>query len=385
MQVGQTIYFDYQASTPLAPEVSAAMQRVRLNSFANPHSTQHILGRQSASEIDQARKNIEDVISAAPEEIIFTSGATEANNQAIASVMFGNTSGRKKVLISAIEHKCIKNAAYFYAQKLGCVVEEIPVLASGIIDMQAYKSMLSEQVLLVCIMAVNNEIGTIQHVSKLASLAHDFGALFHCDAAQAPEAIDIDVKAWNVDMLSLSAHKIYGPKGIGALFMKNSLQAELPPLINGGGQQAGMRSGTLPTELCVGFATALTLCKQWAKDRRPRLKELRDYFVTELTESDIDFQINGHVHYRHPGNLNIQLPGCNASELLTTMEPYVCATTGSACNSEMLFPSHVLKSIGLSDEEATSSIRFSLGRYTSYAQIDAIVEKLSVSIKSLCV
>lgn len=385
MQIGQTIYFDYQASTPLAPEVSAAMQRVRQNSFANPHSTQHILGRQSASEIDQARKSIEDVIGAAPEEIIFTSGATEANNQAIASVMFGNTSGRKKVLISAIEHKCIKNAAYFYAQKLGCVVEEIPVLASGIIDMQAYKSMLSEQVLLVSIMAVNNEIGTIQHVSKLASLAHDYGALFHCDAAQAPEAIDIDVKAWNVDMLSLSAHKVYGPKGIGALFMKNSLQAELPPLINGGGQQAGMRSGTLPTELCVGFATALTLCKQWAKDRRPRLKELRDYFVTELTESDIDFQINGHVHYRHPGNLNIQLPGCNASELLTTMEPYVCATTGSACNSEMLLPSHVLKSIGLSDEEATSSIRFSLGRYTSYAQIDAIVEKLSVSIKSLCV
>ena len=229
MQFGSSIYLDYQATTPLDPRVINKMSASYELSFANPHSTQHLLGQEAAREMDQARAEIENFIGAEAEEVIFTSGATEANNQAIASVLMASKGQRKTVLISAIEHKCIKNAAYFYADKFGATVEEIPVLPSGLIDKQAYQSMLSDEVCLVCIMAVNNEIGTIQDIPALAAMAHQHGALFHCDAAQAPEAIDLDVKQWQVDMLSLSAHKVYGPKGMGALYMKNLLQASLPP------------------------------------------------------------------------------------------------------------------------------------------------------------
>ncbi|WP_438969791.1 cysteine desulfurase family protein, partial [Methylophaga sp.] len=277
MKVGNSIYMDYQASTPVDQHVKAAMLSSSELFFANPHSTQHHFGQQSAETVDKAREQIETVIKAKKEEVIFTSGATESNNHAIASVLFTNANTKRKtLLISAIEHKCIKNAAYFYGNKLGYEVKEIPVLSDGLIDMKAYQSMLSEEVVLVCIMAVNNEIGVIQDVKSLTKLAHQFGALFHCDAAQAPEAIDIDVQYWQVDMLSLSGHKIYGPKGVGVLYIKNALQAQLPPLIHGGGQQGGARSGTLPTELCVGMAEALMLTAKEAFKNRTRLAELKN-------------------------------------------------------------------------------------------------------------
>ncbi|MCX4186871.1 cysteine desulfurase family protein [Methylophaga sp. OBS4] len=382
MQIGKSIYLDYQATTPLDPRVREAMEAYSGDLFANPHSLQHVLGQQSAVAVESARTDIEAFIGASAEEIIFTSGATEANNQAIASVLFSNNSRRNKILISAIEHKCIKNAAYYFAAKLGAVVEEIPVLPSGLIDIQAYESMLSEQVLLVCVMAVNNEIGSIQDIPRLAKLAHDYGALFHCDAAQAPEAIDINVKQWQVDMLSLSAHKVYGPKGIGALYMKNALQASLPPFIHGGGQQFGMRSGTVPTALCVGFATALNISKQQAGETRRKLASMKQRFINNLSQLDIDFRLNGSQESCHPGNLNVEFVGLDAIAMLESMQPEVCASTGSACNSEMVQPSHVLKAIGLSDSQAISSIRFSLGRYSDENQIDHAVQVIRKTINS---
>lgn len=376
MLIGKTIYLDYQATTPLDPQVIEAISKSTSNLFANPHSAQHVLGQKSADAVDRARADIEAFIGAATDEVIFTSGATESNNQAIASTLFANKTPRSKVLISAIEHKCIKNAAHYYAAKLGHTVEEIPVLPSGIIDTKAYQSMLSDDVLLVCIMAVNNEIGTIQDIPKLAEMAHEAGALFHCDAAQAPEAIDIDVSDWQVDMLSLSGHKVYGPKGIGALFVKNHLQASLPPLIHGGGQQSGMRSGTVPTNLCVGFATALNLSKQQAGESRNRLRVLKQQFIDNLSDASIDFRLNGDQENCHPGNINIQFAGHNATEILAALQPVVCASTGSACNSEMVLPSHVLKAIGLTDEQALSTIRFSLGRFSDSDQVDQSTEVL---------
>lgn len=383
MQIGTSIYLDYQATTPLDPRVRESMTDYHEDVFANPHSVQHALGQQSAAAVDKARSAIEAFIGAEAEEVIFTSGATEANNQAIASVLFANNNSvRHKILISRIEHKCVKNAAYFYAAKLGFQVEEIPVLASGIIDMEAYQAMLSDEVLLVSVMAVNNEIGTIQNIAELVELAHEAGALFHCDAAQAPEAIDINVKDWQVDMLSLSAHKAYGPKGIGALFIKNALQATLPPLIQGGGQQFGMRSGTVPTALCVGFASALDISKQEALSSRKALADLQQYFLDKLMATGIHFNLNGSPENRHPGNLNIAFVDQDAIALLERMQPNLCASTGSACNSEMVTASHVLKAIGLSDEQAGSSIRFSLGRFSDEQQIDQAVQFIQQAIQS---
>ena len=383
MQVGSSIYLDYQATTPLDPRVGKVMTACHTDFFANPHSTQHILGKKAADRVDQARAEIEALINADNEEVIFTSGATEANNQAIASVMFANNNAeRNKILISAVEHKCIKNAAYFYGNKLGYQIEEIPVLTSGLIDIDAYQSMLSDQVLLVCIMAVNNEIGTIQDITTLTQLAHNAGALFHCDAAQAAEAQDIDVKAWGVDMLSLSAHKVYGPKGIGALFINNRLQAKLPALIHGGGQQEGMRSGTVPTPLCVGFAEALKLSLEEAGDSRPRLQALSQRFLEQLEKAKVDFRVNGTLTQRHPGNLNIEFVGTDATALLQALQPDVCVSTGSACNSDMVLLSHVLKAIGLSDEQVSGSVRISIGRFSDEQQIDRAVAVISSSLKA---
>lgn len=383
MQFGSTIYLDYQATTPLDPRVIDKMAASHELSFANPHSTQHVLGQQAAGEVDQARAEIEALIGAEQEEVIFTSGATEANNQAIASVLMASKAQRKKLLISAIEHKCIKNAAYFYADKFGATVEEIPVLDSGLIDVEAYQSMLSDAVCLVCIMAVNNEIGTIQDIPTLAEMAHEHGALFHCDAAQAPEAIDIDVKHWQVDMLSLSAHKVYGPKGMGALYMKNLLQASLPPLIQGGGQQAGMRSGTVPTALCVGFAEALRLSREQASESRARLAMLRQRLMAGLAQAGVAFSRNGSAEFCHPGNLNVEFNGINASQLIEVMQPDLAASTGSACNSEMVLPSHVLKALRLTDEAVAGSMRLSVGRFSDESQIDRAVAVIAQGISQL--
>lgn len=374
MRAGDTIYLDYMASTPVDQRVRQIMLECGQTHFANPHATQHTLGQLAASAVENARAKIESVLGAKEEEVIFTSGATEANNHAIASVLFDNAgSNRNTALISAIEHKCIKNAAYFYASKLGFNVREIPVQSNGIIDLEAYKAMLSDNVALVCIMAVNNEIGVIQDIKTLSEMAHRVNALFHCDAAQAPIAIDINVHDWDVDTLSLSGHKIYGPKGIGILFIKNTLQAQLPPLIHGGGQQGGARSGTLPTELCVGMAEALSLTMQNTALDRARLATLKEAFIDGLSHSDIQFVLNGDQENCHPGNINIQFDKINAPKLLSALQPDISASTGSACNSEMPLPSHVLKALGLTDEEALSSMRFSLGRHTEEGQIfDAI-------------
>lgn len=373
MLIGHSIYLDYQATTPVDPQVRQAMAIYSEDLFANPHSA-HFLGRQSANAAEMARTKVESVIGAKAEEVIFTSGATEANNQAIATVLFANTTQRKTILISAIEHKCVKNAAYFFAHKLGYQVTEIPVDSNGFIDVDSYKTLLNDDVLLVSIMAVNNEIGVFQSIKNLAALAHQAGAIFHCDAAQAPEAIDLHVKDLNVDMLSLSAHKVYGPKGIGALYITNKLQGSLPPFIHGGGQQFGLRSGTLPTGLAVGFATALEISKQKAEHNRAWLLSLKQRFIDGLNNKSIDFKINGGTENTHPGCLNIEFINVNATNLLAAMQPEISASTGSACNSEFPQASHVLTAIGLSEKQATSSLRFSVGRYSEPQHIDRAID-----------
>lgn len=383
MRVYGSIYLDYQASTPTDARVLEAMLPYFTDSFGNPHSSNHILGWKSSDSIESARFEVASLVGALPEEIVFTSGATEANNQAVFSVIVSNQTDRKTVLVSTVEHKCVKEAAYFFAAQHGHRVQEIPVLESGHIDQAAYREMLTDDVLLVSIMAVNNEIGTIQDITWLAKQAQDVGALFHCDAAQAPEAIDLDVMELGVDLLSLSAHKIYGPKGVGALFIDSSLQQNFPPFVHGGGQQNGLRSGTLPTPLCVGFGVAASIEKNESVENRKKLKNLSSRFLETFRSSGVKFSINGDPIMRHPGNLNLEFPGVDAESLINVLQPFLCASTGSACNSGIMQSSYVLHSIGLSSEQAASSLRISVGRFSDEGQVDEAAKMIAKSVASL--
>lgn len=383
MRIGESIYMDYQASTPVDPRVADVMMPYLTETFANPHASQYSLGQKAYNACISAQTVIAESIGAMPSEIIFTSGATEANNQAVASVMLGYKGKRNKVLISAIEHKCVKEAAAFYGKHLGYHIEEIPVLSTGEVDPIAYNHMLTEEVLLVSVMAVNNEIGTVQHVVMLAEQAHEVGAFFHCDAAQAADAVDIDVMAWGVDLLSLSAHKMYGPKGIGALFVDASMHQDLPALIHGGGQQEGLRSGTLPTPLCVGFGKAVSLWVVEKEQRREHSRQMSAFFLQALDNNNISYRLNGAKSSRHFGNLNIELIDIDAESLLMLLQPYVCASTGSACNSGFIASSYVLNAIGLSARQAASSIRFSFGQFTDERQIEEVAVRIKQAIKLL--
>ena len=383
MRVSNSIYLDYQASTPTDPRVMEQMLPYFTDSFGNPHSSSHILGWKSMDAVESARFEVASLIGASPEEVVFTSGATESNNHAIFSVAAGNRTSRKTILISAIEHKCVKEAAAFFAEQYGLVVREIPVLQSGKIDLPAFREMLTEDVLLVSIMAVNNEVGTIQSIGELARQAHEVGALFHCDAAQAPEVFEIDVMDLGVDLLSLSAHKIYGPKGIGALFIDSSLQVDLPAFVHGGGQQSGMRSGTLPTPLCVGFGVASSIVRKEGRENRAKLKELSAKMLYELRDQGVEFSINGDAEDRHPGNLNLEFPGVDAESLINALQPLVCASTGSACNSGIIQSSYVLNAIGLSSEQAASSLRISVGRFSDNEQIGEAAKLIAEAIENV--
>lgn len=385
MRVSESIYLDYQASTPTDARVLEAMLPYFTDSFGNPHSSNHILGWRSADSVESARYEVASLVGALSEEIVFTSGATEANNQAIFGVLAANQTDRKTILVSAIEHKCVKEAAYFFASQYRHRVKEVPVLESGQIDRVAYSAMLTDDVLLVSIMAVNNEIGTIQDIAWLAEKAQHVGAIFHCDAAQAPEAIDLDVVELGIDLLSLSAHKIYGPKGVGALFIDSSLQNNFPPLVHGGGQQNGLRSGTLPTPLCVGFGVAASIIRKEGKRNRQKLNKLSFGLLENLRKANIGFSINGDPIARHPGNLNIQFPHIDAESLINTLQPSICASTGSACNSGMIQSSYVLRSIGLSEERASSSIRMSVGRFSDEEQIAEAADKIAGAILRMSV
>jgi cysteine desulfurase len=383
MRVSDSIYLDYQASTPADPRVVEAMLPYFTDSFGNPHSSNHILGWKSADSIESARYEVASLVGALPEEIVFTSGATEANNHAIFGVLAGNQTDRKTILISAIEHKCVKEAAYFFARQFGHRIMEVPVLESGLVDRAAFLSLLTDDVVLVSVMAVNNEIGTIQDVAWLAEHAKRVGAIFHCDAAQAPEAIDLDVVELGIDLLSLSAHKIYGPKGVGALYIESSLQNDFLPLVHGGGQQSGLRSGTLPTPLCVGFGVAASIIRKEGIQNRERLQELSFGLLENLRRANVIFSINGDAINRHPGNLNLEFPGIDAESLINMLQPLICASTGSACNSGIIQSSYVLRSIGLSEERASASIRFSVGRFSDEEQLVEAANKIAIAISSI--
>lgn len=381
MNSEHTIYMDYQASTPLRENVLEAMLPYLTHDYGNPHSSDHVMGWKASKAVDDSRQKVAEVIGAQHNEIIFTSGATESNNQAIISVARSLRHANKKILVGATEHKCVIEAARFASNEYGLGFDIIPVNKEGFINIEAYKIHLEQGVGIVSIMIANNEIGTIQDIKLLAKLAKQYGAVFHCDAAQGLMASDIDVTDLGVDLMSLSAHKIYGPKGIGALYLSNDLSDMLEPIIYGGSQQNGLRAGTIPTSQCVGFGVACDSLENIDAERN-RLRALKAHFIS-LLSNKIELEINGPKDYMrcHPGNINVYFPSIDAHSLLMMLQPKICASTGSACNSGNIESSYVIKALGCDAKRAESSIRFSIGLKTTMDEITQAAELITQTIE----
>ncbi len=371
-----SIYADYQATTPVDPRVIKSMKPFWNESFGNPHSSNHARGWQAEQAVRDAAASVAGLIGADSDEIIFTSGATEANNLAILGLARRALPGRNRILISAIEHKCVLATARSLAAREGFIVEQIAVDGGGLVNLDSLEKQLDGNVLLVSIMAVNNEIGSIQDVAAIGTILASCDIPFHCDAAQAPCAMDISTIASFADLVSLSGHKIYGPQGIGALFIRREFQERIEPLIYGGGQQGGLRSGTVPLPLCVGIgAAAQLLVDNSVRGERDRIARQRDRFVELLRLGGAPVATNGPVtSHRHPGNANLHFNGFDAQDILGALQPRLAAATGAACTTGIPEPSHVLRAIGLSAAECDASIRFSFGRFTSDEEINVAVE-----------
>lgn len=374
-----TIYADYQASTPIDPRVLDAMTDYWRGAYGNPHSSDHIVGWRAAQVVEGAAQATARLIGADADEIVFTSGATEANNLALMGLARRAPPGRNRILVSAIEHKCVLETARALAEREDFIIETIPVDREGFVIIDALRDMLDETALAASVMAVNNEIGTIQDIAAVSEALEPHGTLLHCDAAQAPCAMDTNKLAEYADLISLSAHKFYGPQGIGALYIRRSLQPMVEPIIHGGGQQNGLRSGTVPVALCVGMAAAADAAMrrpEQSRERR-RIADLRDLFVRLMQASGIRVEVNGRWgNRRHPGNANLRFVGRNAADILSLAQPRLAASTGAACASGITEPSHVLHAIGLSVEDANASVRFSFGRFSDRHEIESAVALL---------
>ena len=386
MNSPETINFDHQASTSVDGRVLSKMLQHFTHKSGNPHSSNHAIGWENARILSESTQSVARMIGAGEDEIIFTSGASEAINLALLGLAKRNTKGkRQRVLVSAIEHRCVLEVARVLEEQFGYRVEQIPVDADGKVQVSVLSDCLDDDVFAVSIMAVNNEIGSIQDLEPLSETIHNAGAIFHSDAAQAPIAMDLRGAADHVDLLSLSGHKMYGPQGIGALYIRRGLQDKIEPLIYGGGQQNGLRSGTVPVPLCVGMAAASELLtSREGQESRMVLRESRDRFVQALLSLRWKVSLNGPpTKERHPGNANVCFHGFSASEILNTFQPMLAASAGSACATGIPKPSHVLKAIGLSGDDADASIRFSLGIGVSDQEVTKAVEIIEHSLESL--
>ncbi len=336
--------------------------------FGNPHS-EHIYGWETAEAVDEAASNVGHLIGAASGEIVFTSGATEANNLAIQGIARSDRCRGNHVVTTAIEHKSVLNTA-LSLRKSGFTVDVVPVERNGRVDLAALKAALRDNTTLVSVMMANNEVGTVQPIAEIGSLCRECGITFHTDAAQAAGKLPINVTELNVDLLSLSGHKIYGPKGVGALYVSRHCPTPLEPLIIGGAQQQGLRAGTVPPFLCAGLGEACLIAQAELEQDQAHSAKLRDTFWSILSSRVPHAVINGDPNRRLPGNLNVLFPGSDADSLLASLQGEVAASTGSACNSGLIEPSYVLIALGLTLEETNSSIRFGFGRFTSMNDVE---------------
>lgn len=380
--MSRLIYLDYAATTPILPEISQAMIRCLSveGDFGNPASQSHHYGWDAAKHIATSRQHVADLIHANPQEIIWTSGATESNNLAIKGTLDRYKNQNKHIITSKIEHKAVLDTCA-ELESLGFQVTYLqPELGTGVIRPEQVEQAIQPNTVLISLMMVNNEIGTLTDIQAIGHIAHQHQVLFHVDAAQAAGKTEIDVQAMHIDLLSLSAHKIYGPKGIGALYVRHEVQKQIKTQIHGGGHEQGLRSGTLATHQIVGMGEACRLAKINLDEEQQRIQKIRNKFLIRL-EALTPVKLNGHPTEHVANYLNISFLGERADSILSAIKLVAAVSSGSACNSHHAAPSHVLNALGLTEELAANTVRFSFGMYTIEEHIITLLDKISLSLK----
>lgn len=377
----KSVYLDYQATTPLDPRVLDAMMPYFTEKFGNPHSRNHPYGWEAEEAVEKAREQVAELIHADPREIVFTSGATESNNLAIAGVARFYKDRKNHIVTAVTEHKCVLDTCRHLEQE-GFEVTYLPVKSDGLIDLEALKQAITAKTALVSIMGVNNEIGVIQPLAEIGAVCRAARVLFHTDCAQAFGKIPLDVEAMKIDLMSISGHKIYGPKGVGALYVRRKPRVRLVPLIHGGGQERGMRSGTLPTPLCVGLGEAAAIAKREMAAEAERLTGLRDRFYRKITERLPEVYLNGDLGHRIPGNLNLSFAYVEGEGLMMGIKD-LSVSSGSACTSASLEPSYVLRALGVTEDLAHTSLRIGFGRFTTETEVEYAADRIVEAVQKL--
>lgn len=374
------IYFDYAATTPVDPRVVNAMLPYFLKYYGNTMSG-HSPGQKAAQTLENIRQLFADYINASPEEIIFTGSATESNNLALKGIMFANRLKKNHLIVSQIEHDCILESSQ-WLEKQGFKVTYLPVDKNGFININQLEKTITPQTALVSIIHGNNEVGTVQDIEAVGKLCRSKGVYFHTDAVQSFGKLTIDVKKQNIDLLTASSHKIYGPKGAALLFVRNGVRIE--PILHGGGHERGLRSSTVNLPAIVGFGKALEIIKKEGKKENERLSKLKNYLIKKVLTNIKGTQLNGDSQKRLVNNINISFASVEGESLMMELDfQNIAVSTGSACSSKILMPSHVLMAMGRQPQEAHGSLRISLGRWTKKSDIDFLVINLKKIIKKL--
>ncbi len=376
------VYLDYHATTPVDPRVLEAMMPYFSRKFGNAASRSHQFGWEAEQAVEEARKQIAGLIGASPREIVFTSGATESDNLAIKGVAEAYADKGDHVITCAIEHKAVLDTCK-RLEKRGCRVTCLPVGPDGLVDPDSVRAAIGDRTVLVSIMYANNEVGTIQPAAEIGRICHERGVLFHSDAAQAVGKVPVNVAEDHIDLLSVSGHKMYGPKGVGALYVRRrDPRAQVTPQMDGGGHERGMRSGTLNVPGIVGLGAACAICAAEMAEESERLRRLRDRLRTKLETSLDEVFVNGSLEHRLPHNLNMSFAYVEAESLMMGMSE-VAVSSGSACTSATVEPSYVLKAMGVDDGRAHSSLRFGLGRFNTEEEVDYVAARTIEVVQKL--
>ncbi|KAF9763781.1 Cysteine desulfurase, mitosomal [Nosema granulosis] len=383
IQPTKNIYLDSQATKPMDPRVLDAMLPYYVSVFGNPHSRTHSFGWNAEAGVENARKQVANVINSDPKEIVFTSGATESNNAAIKGVAEFLLAENKPVHIitTQIEHKCVLDSCRRLEEQ-GVRVTYLPVNEKGLVDLEHLRSAITKDTALVSIMAVNNEVGVVQPLKEIGEVCRKEGVLFHTDAAQAFGNIEIDVNDMKIDLLSISGHKIYGPKGVGALYVRRRPRVRMVPIISGGGQERGLRSGTTPPPLVVGLGKAAEIASQEMKRDSAYINKLSKQLKNKLFNNIENIILNGDERNNYPGCVNISFPHVEGEGLMMNLKD-IAVSSGSACTSASLEPSYVLRALGRDDDLAHSSIRFGINKFTTEKEIDTVADLTTKAVNKL--
>jgi cysteine desulfurase len=377
----RSVYLDHHATTPLDPRVLAAMMPYLTGKFGNAASRNHKFGWEAEQAVEDARKQVASLIGASPREIVFTSGATESDNLAIKGVAQASAGKGDHLIVCAIEHQAVLDVCRRLEQE-GARVTRLPVERDGLVDPAAVKAAIGERTVLVSIMYANNEVGSIQPVAEIGRICRDRGVPFHSDAVQAVGKVPVNVDADHIDLLSISAHKMYGPKGMGALYVRRDPRVRLTAQMDGGGHERGMRSGTLNVPGIVGLGEACAICGREMREESARLRRLRDRLRARLDAELDEVSVNGSLEHRLPHSLNMSFAYVEAESLMMGMSG-VAVSSGSACTSAVMEPSYVLRAMGVADDAANSSIRFGLGRFNTEDEVDFAAESVIEAVKKL--